>query len=136
MTASAKGALGKHIENAPPDAVEFVWKSLYILEPLYSTIMLLTKLSVLCFYHRVFKHTTHRTLRYSLWIIGIVTALWYVAVLLVGILQCIPVAKSWDQTLSGKCINIKGFFIGQVSDHPRMPSGTNQIVVADNPMIP
>lgn len=80
----------------------------WAMSPQFCPNQLLTKLTLLLFYHRIF-WINKRFVRW-LWCIGILTVLWTVSVYLVKWMLCWPVAYTWNKTLSGgKCIEIPAF---------------------------
>ena len=53
-----------------------------------------------------------RTIIVGAYILGGLSIAWCFSIIMVSLLQCIPMAKTWDPTLEGHCINLKGSFIG------------------------
>ncbi|KAH9204023.1 hypothetical protein DL95DRAFT_499094 [Leptodontidium sp. 2 PMI_412] len=78
-------------------------------ECIYITTVAITKVSLLLMYVRIFPV---RSMRISCWILGSLSVSWAVAIVLVCIFQCNPIAKTWDPTIPGYCINLKASFIG------------------------
>lgn len=79
------------------------------MSPQFCPNQLLTKLSLLLFYYRIF--WIHKGFVRWLWCIGIVTVVWTISTYLVKWMLCWPVAYTWDKTLSGgKCIKMPAFF--------------------------
>lgn len=69
---------------------------------------LLTKMSLLLFYHRIF-WINKKFVRW-LWCIGVLVSLWTISVYLVKWMLCWPVSYTWDKALpGGKCIDIPVF---------------------------
>ena len=103
--------LGQHIEVAGPQAALFYVKTLYADGLVYNFCLTLVKLSVLCFYQRIFA-TTIRARR-VLWITAGITIAWCISVVLVCVLECIPVRASWDPSIhEKKCIDFLRFYYG------------------------
>lgn len=69
---------------------------------LYGTASPLVKLTVLALYWRIFPITA---MRRAIYVLGSMTAGWWVAIQLVTIFQCEPISKAWDTGLEGRCIN-------------------------------
>ena len=67
-----------------------------------------TKLSILCFFYRIFA-----TKRFRLWVkvLGITCILWAVACLIAAIFRCIPIKATWDVLIKGRCYNFVLFFV-------------------------
>ncbi|KAK3314694.1 hypothetical protein B0H66DRAFT_318813 [Apodospora peruviana] len=97
-------------------------KLLYVAETLYLSILTLTKISILCFYLRIFPHRTFRAALYGVMAWVAVSGL---AWLLAQILQCVPINFIWEGWKQGSfgphhCIDVNtlgytmaGFSIAQ-----------------------
>lgn len=66
-------------------------------------------MSILLMYSRIFPT---RDFRMASYILGIVVISWVIAINLVSIFQCVPIEKTWNPTIPGRCINLKGSFVG------------------------
>ncbi|RAK90255.1 hypothetical protein BO79DRAFT_253672 [Aspergillus costaricaensis CBS 115574] len=73
----------------------------------YSYTVMVTKISILIFYRRLFRS---RWLMACSWIIGIIVVMYNLAVILIAGLQCIPLSDLWTGGLS--CINTEPPFTG------------------------
>lgn len=69
----------------------------------------LSKASVCLFTLRIIGNT-HFKLRKTLWALIIFIVAWHTARLLLHLLQCRPVAKSWDTSLKGTCLPIEATY--------------------------
>ncbi|CZR56356.1 related to integral membrane protein [Phialocephala subalpina] len=78
-------------------------------ECIYLTTIAIIKVSLLLMYVRIFPF---RSMRIGCWILGSLSVSLAVAFTFVGIFQCNPIAKSWNPTIPGYCINLKASFIG------------------------
>jgi hypothetical protein len=100
------GGVGYHLaavlKNEPSVLVNFA-KAAFSVEQIYLTAVALPKLSILCFYLRIFISRTSRILTYIA--IALVLMSW-TAFILTGILQCRPVAYQWDKTIPGECLDV------------------------------
>ena len=67
------------------------------------------KLSILLFYRRLF---STKRFKLATVIVGVIVLLWWLAVILVQVLQCRPIQGIWDPTLPRKCINETLYYIG------------------------
>lgn len=47
-------------------------------------------------------------------IMGVIT-LYYTVAILMTVFECIPVARSWDKTKHGTCINARGFYFANAA---------------------
>ncbi|KAJ5692632.1 hypothetical protein N7462_002055 [Penicillium macrosclerotiorum] len=67
-----------------------------------------TKSSLLLLYYRIFGVV--KGFRWALWIVGSLVLSYFVVCVIVSITECSPIAKFWDPTLPGTCINEIAFF--------------------------
>ncbi|KAJ6036769.1 hypothetical protein N7540_001048 [Penicillium herquei] len=79
-------------------------KLFYVGVFIFDTSICLPKISALFFYARVF-NAKNRSLRIQLWILGGLVAAWLLAAYLVSIWQCDPIARAWNTSIPGKCVN-------------------------------
>lgn len=71
--------------------------------------LVLTKLSILLMYARIFPT---RNFRIASFVLGGISVAWAIAIIFVSIFQCTPIARAWDKTIPGHCIDLKASFIG------------------------
>lgn len=75
----------------------------------------LVKLSILAFYLRIFNVLQY--IRLSVWSLIVLDLIWLISVTIAHGLECIPVAKIWDDSLPGHCLNtVALFMIGSIVD--------------------
>ncbi|KAH7418835.1 hypothetical protein BKA64DRAFT_763598, partial [Cadophora sp. MPI-SDFR-AT-0126] len=101
--------LGVHADALDFDQLIAVGKGLLAFECIYVTTVALTKVSLLLMYYRIFPIDS---MRISCWILGTLSVCWCISIIMVSIFQCTPIAKAWNLTIPGHCINLKGSFIG------------------------
>ncbi|PVH68152.1 hypothetical protein DL98DRAFT_662305 [Cadophora sp. DSE1049] len=101
--------LGVHAAALDFDQLVAVGKGLLAFECIYVTTVALTKVSLLLMYYRIFPIDS---MRISCWILGTLSVCWCISIIMVSIFQCTPIAKAWNPTIPGHCINLKGSFIG------------------------
>lgn len=77
-------------------------------ELIFFTGLALIKWSILAMYYRLFPT---RFMKWGYIILGSMTGLWWIAVMLVTVFQCIPVHKFWELDTSGTCVNANVFYI-------------------------
>ena len=97
--------LGRDIWTLPFDSITAFRRTAYILPILYFLQVGLVKISILFFLLRIFPRPTTRKLLYGTLIF---TALWTVAFILGGVLQCQPPSfywMSWDTKNQKRCLN-------------------------------
>ena len=83
-------------------ADESVLQYFYLTVVFYTLTHGMNKFSFLMLYHRVFPSAGFRKVLYVM--MGI-SGLWTVSFLFVGIFQCSPVARVYDRSIPGTCIN-------------------------------
>ncbi|KAF7509484.1 hypothetical protein GJ744_008047 [Endocarpon pusillum] len=92
-----------------------------VMEIYYNPLIFITKLSILLQYIKIFAPSrtgkTYWSVHFLIWI----NLLFYIAVMLVQIMQCLPRAKIWNPTIPGRCVDIAnvlivGAIINVVSD--------------------
>jgi hypothetical protein len=81
---------------------------MWVGELLFFITLALIKWSVLAMYYRIFPT---RFMRWGYIVLGSMTAMWWGAVMLVTVFQCIPVHKMWDLATPGHCVNANVFYI-------------------------
>ena len=106
----AEHGVGKHVTLIDPSGINFYLHSLYFDGWIYNCALLFIKLSVLCFYQRVFA-TTRRT-RQVLWLTAGITIAWFIGNTFAVLFQCIPARAIWDANVRGKCIHSFAFYLG------------------------
>jgi hypothetical protein len=84
-------------------------QTLLAFECIYIFTAAIIKTSLLLMYVRAFEI---RSLRIASIILEVIIICWAIAIIVLCIFQCTPVAKAWNPTLPGHCINLKGSFIG------------------------
>lgn len=67
------------------------------------------KTSILQLYLNLFPSKRFKVITF---IIAFAVVGWWIAIVLVSIFQCKPIAKNWMPALEGECINIYNFFAG------------------------
>ncbi|KAJ6035303.1 uncharacterized protein N7446_010062 [Penicillium canescens] len=86
-----------------------IYQLLMSFECVYCMTLGIVKISILLMYARIFPT---RGFRIAAIILGSIVIGWAVAIICVSVFQCAPIAKAWNPTLSGTCIDLKGSFIG------------------------
>lgn len=121
-THSFKLGLSLSTISDPAEAIHIQDRSrllLWICELLYASSIAVCKLSILCFYWRVFQHTS---IRYA--IIGLLVAvsIWITIRTFMVIFHCVPVQAYWNKDLQGaKCpFNEANFFFATILVHTTM----------------
>ena len=76
----------------------FFSKTYWVSNIFYPSCLFPTKVSILLFYHRLFPN---RRFTIALYVVGVVAAAWYLAVLGTAIFQCTPVQFAWNKRIEG-----------------------------------
>lgn len=82
-------------------------QTFWVVQIIYKFTINLTKSSILLLYLRIFPNKPFRRAVYVLlvYVVGYATSS-----IVVTVLQCTPVARAWDRTLPGSCINLTAFW--------------------------
>ncbi|KAB8234665.1 hypothetical protein ETB97_004109 [Aspergillus alliaceus] len=110
----AMNGMGMHGADIPPPVLLRQMKAFWITIPFYNAALLCAKASILLQYFRVFPTRRMRLINWTmLGILGIYGS-WAV---LSAFLNCIPVARFWDKTVPGYCLDDKGLWFSNASMH-------------------
>ncbi|KAF5635912.1 integral membrane protein [Fusarium sp. NRRL 52700] len=92
---------------------------LWICELLYASSIAFCKLSILCFYWRVFQYTS---IRYAIIILLVAVSIWITIRTFIVIFHCVPIRAYWDKSIQGaKCpFNEANFFFATILIHTTM----------------
>jgi hypothetical protein len=74
----------------------------------YSLAVILTKFSILFFYHRIFQTTLHLLISY---IIAVIVVLYSLALIFTTAFQCVPLSSMWTGN-PGTCIDTVSAYTG------------------------
>ncbi|KAF7530961.1 hypothetical protein G7054_g9329 [Neopestalotiopsis clavispora] len=102
---AAKG-LGKDLYMVPFDDITFVLEMYYYSEILYLIVIFLTKISILCFYLRVFPK---KSLRIRVYVVIGLTGACALAFIPITVFQCTPIPGAWlrwDGTYEAECRDV------------------------------
>lgn len=101
--------LGLQASEVPFDHLVTIGKAIFADEIVYVIGLGITKVAILVMYCRVFPL---RTFRIAAWIIGGITTVWSLMFVFICIFQCNPIPRAWNLTIPGKCLYLRGIFIG------------------------
>ncbi|KGO43317.1 hypothetical protein PEX1_088880 [Penicillium expansum] len=110
----AVSGMGVHIKDIPPSILERQMKAFWLTIPFYNAAVLCAKASILMQYFRVFP--THR-MRVVCWVMITFLAIYGTWAVISAFLNCIPVAKFWDDTIPGYCLNKTKLWFSNASMH-------------------
>lgn len=84
-------------------------QDLVAIQMLWATSLMFIKLSILCFYIRIFNVKSFIFVARG---VGVIVVLWALSVIFCGFFLCQPFAYNWDQTIHGSCGDqIKSYII-------------------------
>ncbi|KAJ9297322.1 hypothetical protein DTO271G3_4615 [Paecilomyces variotii] len=106
--------MGIHIADIPPDILVKQMKCFWASVPIYQTSLISTKASILFQYRRVFPT---QKIRIVCNIMIAVLALYGTWTVLTAWLNCVPVAKFWDDSIPGHCLNKEGLWFSNSGMH-------------------
>ncbi|KAI1318726.1 hypothetical protein F5Y16DRAFT_391670 [Xylariaceae sp. FL0255] len=95
-------------KESPTDLQHIFMVALYM-SAQYCGNQLFSKWSLLAFYHRLF--FVERRFVICVWVVAILQLMWFIGTYVAHYLTCIPIAKVWDPTIPGTCINNSTFLI-------------------------
>lgn len=101
--------LGLQASEVPFESLVMIGKAIFADEIVYVVGLGITKVAVLVMYCRVFPL---RSFTIASWIIGSITTLWSLMFIFLCIFQCDPIPRAWNLTIPGKCLYLRGIFIG------------------------
>ncbi|CZR51424.1 related to integral membrane protein [Phialocephala subalpina] len=118
--------LGVHAASVDINQHIAIGKCLIAFGCIYVTTVAITKVSLLLMYCRIFPV---RSIRIGCWILGALSIGWCISIIVISIFQCTPIAKAWNPTIPGHCVNLKGEFIGNA-----VPNILTDIAILSLPM--
>ncbi|KAJ5831919.1 Integral membrane protein [Penicillium riverlandense] len=110
----ATSGMGMHIKLIPPNILERQMKAFWLTIPFYNAAVLCAKASILMQYLRVFP--THR-MRVICWVMIAILAIYGTWAVISAFLNCVPVAKFWDDSIPGFCLSKPGLWFSNASMH-------------------
>ncbi|KAJ5620903.1 hypothetical protein N7510_004887 [Penicillium lagena] len=110
----ATSGMGMHIKLIPPNILERQMKAFWLTIPFYNAAVLCAKASILMQYLRVFP--THR-MRVICWTMIAILAIYGTWAVISAFLNCLPVAKFWDDSIPGFCLSKPGLWFSNASMH-------------------
>ena len=78
------------------------------IQVLYFSNAVLTKLSLLLLYRRIFGVV--KNFRYALWVSAFLVLGYWIACTVLAFAGCTPFARNYDKTVPGTCVNLIDFF--------------------------
>lgn len=81
-------------------------KWLYVARIHYGVAICVAKLAILCLYRRIFSMYPRSPFDSAVIVLGILLILYYVATVIAKIWECVPLARAWDQSIPGSCIDV------------------------------
>ncbi|KAL4733519.1 hypothetical protein BDV11DRAFT_199852 [Aspergillus similis] len=106
--------MGEHYKFIPPDTLKKQMICFWASVPIYQASLITTKASILLQYKRVF---ATRGMHIASWILIGFVAVWGTWTFVSAWLNCIPVAKFWDPTIDGYCLDKKALWFSNSAIH-------------------
>ncbi|KAL2845242.1 hypothetical protein BJY01DRAFT_247830 [Aspergillus pseudoustus] len=110
----ALNGMGMHLVDIPEPILLKQMKAFWLTIPFYNAALLCAKASILMQYFRVFPS---RGMRHTCWVMITILATYGSWAVLSAFLNCIPVARFWDPSISGSCLSSKGLWFSNASMH-------------------
>ena len=101
--------LGKHIDQVPSSRHSELALILFVFDFIYNTGLTIVKMSVLCFYIRIFQ--TVFMYKIFFWVAGALIISWCVTFNFLSLFTCVPIHKSWDLQTPGFCLSHGPIFL-------------------------
>lgn len=108
MLLCCAAGFGKHTKDVDHAVLIRTLKYFYVSQIIYKLCISLTKLSILCFYRRLFH--VHRKFTNICDLLLAIIAAWIVAFFFATVFQCSPIPLAWDKAHNGgkgHCINLQ-----------------------------
>jgi hypothetical protein len=99
----------RYITNLCRTSVLISKQSMFIGFTLVTTAIFAVKISILCFYHRIFFIT--KGYRYASIALMAFATLWFIGTQIGNLLLCQPIDSFWHRTKPGKCLNFNLLFL-------------------------
>lgn len=93
---------GAHIKQLSSANRDMALKLFYIAQTPYKVTICCNKVSVLIFYLRIFPT---RSFRIACFAVMAIIVGWSLGAIFATIFQCIPIAASWNKSITGNCVN-------------------------------
>ncbi|KAK7450920.1 integral membrane protein [Colletotrichum acutatum] len=100
---------GHHYWNIDPANSKMILQIIYVLQMLYIFVQGFAKVSIACFYYRVFTGKTFR-LKINIFLIFLTTR--SLMFLLLIIFQCTPIQSIWNRSVPSQCLNLSAISYG------------------------
>ncbi|KAG0158201.1 hypothetical protein PDIDSM_5714 [Penicillium digitatum] len=114
MVGEVYHGMGEHYTSIPAPIFKAQMICFWASVPIYQTSLISTKMSILLQYKRVF--STSR-MRLACWIMISVLGLYGTWTIISAWANCVPLAKFWDPTIPGFCLNKKALWFSNSAIH-------------------
>ncbi|KAI1827659.1 hypothetical protein F4861DRAFT_329038 [Xylaria intraflava] len=96
------GGAGHHVDELQSWHIVRFSKAIFVIQVLYALAVGLVKISITVMLMRIF---VTRPVRIAGFAILVVSVLWVILTILVGLLLCMPIEKNWNPSVKGTCGN-------------------------------
>ncbi|KAL8916255.1 MAG: hypothetical protein Q9208_008610, partial [Pyrenodesmia sp. 3 TL-2023] len=101
--------VGKHAFTLSPDDLTKALKAFWASQILYKLTINLTKISINLLYLRIFPPGQNPRFATAVCIVAAYIGLYMIASVVATISLCTPVARAWNRSVGGRCINLEAF---------------------------
>ncbi|KAJ8122393.1 hypothetical protein O1611_g9852 [Lasiodiplodia mahajangana] len=101
--------LGRQASSVSMETLQMFLKLLVVSQIIFTTGLMLVKISILQLYLRIFPS---RRFRVAVYVVTGVVLAWWAAITLLTIFQCQPISKSYQPWIPGHCIELYGAYFG------------------------
>ncbi|KAF2867546.1 hypothetical protein BDV95DRAFT_610930 [Massariosphaeria phaeospora] len=106
--AAIRFGFGHSMQTLQPEQLRGFFIIAFTTFLLYGVAVMAVKMSVLLFYRRTFPVENFKK---WVWFYGALNIIWFLTITFVSVFQCKPVAKAWDDSLEGRCVNYLHLFL-------------------------
>ncbi|KAI0393158.1 hypothetical protein F5Y17DRAFT_459153 [Xylariaceae sp. FL0594] len=110
----SQNGVGKHLTVVLLTDPAELERSQIVSKFAYTASIAAIKLSILTLYLRLFP--TRFTKRVATGL-AVTVSIWSLVVVLLALFQCTPIAKAWDTSIHGSCLNLENYFTGVAVTH-------------------
>ncbi|KAJ5220984.1 uncharacterized protein N7469_009871 [Penicillium citrinum] len=110
VTTLLYNGLGSHIDTIPPKNLTWYLKVAWANNFVYPGCIGFIKLSILALYRRIF---STKKMNYAVNTMAFIVVIWTIGNWIAGTINCLPVARFWDRSLEGACMDLASFSYGQ-----------------------
>lgn len=108
MQLAIKSGYGMHKRDLSKDELHTALKFFFIAQTPYKATVCLNKVAAILLYLRIF---ISRRFKICAYIVMAIIVAWSIGAIGATIWQCVPIAASWDRSITGTCIKRRRFWV-------------------------